>query len=74
MNDRALLLIKEANRIATQINNDRLCGIVPESDLTVRLLEVVDLMEGIVKLENPEGFCERYKDVLLPVMKRLADR
>lgn len=44
MDDRALLLIKEASRIAIQINNDRLCGIVPESDLTVRLTEICDLL------------------------------
>ena len=47
MNDRALLLIKEANRIATQINNDRLCGIVPESDLTIRLKEICVLLKDL---------------------------
>ena len=69
-------LVEEARTLATIINTSRFLGEVPSVDSTVRLLEVIDLMamEGIVKLENPEGFCERYKDVLLPVMKRLADR
>jgi len=67
-------LVEEAGTLATIINTSRFLGEVPSADITVRLTEVVDLMEDSMKLENPEGFCERYKDVLLPVMKRLADR
>jgi hypothetical protein len=51
-------LIEEANRIATQINNDRLCGIVPESDLTVRLTEVTDLMMDICIGGDPDAMME----------------
>jgi hypothetical protein len=62
MDDRALLLIKEASRIATQINNDRLCGIVPESDLTIRLTEVTDLMMDICIGGDPDAMMEEDDD------------
>jgi hypothetical protein len=37
-------LIKEAGVLATLINTDRFLGVVPASELTVRLTEVTDLM------------------------------
>ena len=55
-------LIEEASRIATQINNDRLCGIVPESDLTVRLTEVTDLMMDICIGGDPDAMMDEDED------------
>ena len=40
-------LIEEARTLATQINTDRLGGLVPSDELTVRLGEVTDLMMDI---------------------------
>jgi hypothetical protein len=37
-------LIEEAGVLATLINTDRFLGVVPASELTVRLTEVTDLM------------------------------
>ena len=40
-------LIEEARTLATLVNTDRFLGVVPASDLTVRLTEVTDLMMDI---------------------------
>ena len=48
-------LIVEANTLATLINTDRFLGVVPSSDLTVRLTEVTDLMMDICALGYIEG-------------------
>ena len=45
-------LIEEARVLATLINTDRFLGVVPSDELTVRLTEVVDLMESIVDMEE----------------------
>jgi hypothetical protein len=40
-------LIEEARTLATLVNTDRLSGVVPASEITVRLTEVTDLMMDI---------------------------
>ena len=40
-------LIEEASKLATLINTDRFLGVVPASEITVRLTEVTDLMMDI---------------------------
>lgn len=64
-------LVEEARVLATIINTDRFLGEIPSADITVRLTEVIDLMESVVDMD---AFNDKYADVLLPVMKRLADR
>lgn len=64
-------LVEEARTLATIINTSRFLGEVPSSEITVRLTEVVDLMEAVIDMD---AFNDKYADVLLPVMKRLADR
>ena len=41
-------LIEEAKILATLINTDRFLGVVPSDELTVRLTEVIDMMEELV--------------------------
>tara|TARA_R110000803_G_scaffold55597_2_gene112542 strand:+ start:148 stop:339 length:192 start_codon:yes stop_codon:yes gene_type:complete len=40
-------LIEEARTLATIINRERFLGVVPASEITVRLTEVTDLMIDI---------------------------
>ena len=40
-------LIEEARTLATLVNTDRFSGVVPASEITVRLTEVTDLMMDI---------------------------
>ena len=42
-------LIKEANRLAEEINKDRAEGMFPSAEATVRLLEVTELLLDIRK-------------------------
>ena len=41
-------LIEEAKLLAILINTDRFLGVVPSDELTVRLTEVIDMMEELV--------------------------
>jgi len=45
-------LVEEARTLATIINTSRFLGEIPSADITVRLTEVVDLMESIVDMEE----------------------
>ena len=45
-------LVEEARTLATIINTSRFLGEIPSADITVRLTEVVDLMESIVDMEK----------------------
>ena len=51
-------LIEEARTLATLINTDRFLGVVPSSDLTVRLTEVTDLMMDICIGGDPDAMIE----------------
>jgi hypothetical protein len=64
-------LVEEARVLANIINTDRFLGEIPSADITVRLTEVIDVLEAVVDMD---AFNNKYADVLLPVMKRLADR
>ena len=48
-------LIEEARTLATLVNTDRLSGVVPASETTVRLTEVTDLMMDICILDAEEA-------------------
>jgi hypothetical protein len=45
-------LVEEARTLATIINTSRFLGEIPSADITVRLTEVVDLMESVLDLEK----------------------
>ena len=45
-------LVEEARTLATIINTSRFLGEIPSAYITVRLTEVVDLMESVLDLEK----------------------
>jgi hypothetical protein len=45
-------LVEEARTLATIINTSRFLGEVPSADITVRLTEVVDLMDSVLNMEE----------------------
>lgn len=45
-------LVEEARTLATSINTSRFLGEIPSDDITVRLTEVVDLMESVLDIER----------------------
>ena len=45
-------LVEEARTLATIITTSRFLGEIPSADITVRLTEVVDLMESVLDLEK----------------------
>ena len=45
-------LVEEARTLATIINTSRFLGEITSADITVRLTEVVDLMESVLDLEK----------------------
>ena len=54
-------LVEEARVLATLINTDRFLGEIPSADITVRLTEVIDLMESIVDMD---AFNDKYTGVV----------
>ena len=45
-------LVEEARTLATIINTSRFLGEIPSADITVRLSEVVDLMDSVLDVEE----------------------
>ena len=45
-------LVEEARTLATIINTSRFLGEIPSADITVRLTEVVDLMDSVLDREE----------------------
>ena len=63
-------LVEEARTLATIINTSRFLGEVPSAAITVRLTEVIDLMESVIDMEKLNS----EQAMVITAMNTLADR
>jgi hypothetical protein len=63
-------LVEEARVLANIINTSRFLGEVPSAAITVRLTEVIDLMESVIDMEKLNS----EQAMVITAMNTLADR
>jgi hypothetical protein len=63
-------LVEEARVLANIINTSRFLGVVPSAAITVRLTEVIDLMESVIDMEKLNS----EQAMVITAMNTLADR